>query len=172
LFVLSIGHFFSTSTPRNTFLSPYDCIVNARTYILKNSFVEYRVPFDEYLYSTRYKFMRWVCSLLLMLGNRNFFWYTKNICTMCSVSYFRSNASESGSLIHYCVWTQRTYPRQQRNATSIINQIYEIIILRFREVSYIKCIIVYFSVSLLFLCFFLAAALHSRILKNFTRSDI
>ena len=134
----SIGHFFSTSTPRNIFLSPYDCIVNARTYILKNSFVEYRAPFNEYLCGTKSKFMKGVCSVLLMLGNRNFFWYTKNISIMCSVSYFHSNASEVAVIIHCYVWTQRTYPGQQRNATSIINQIYEIIILRFREVSYIK----------------------------------
>ena len=150
MFILSIGHLFSTSTPRNIFLSPYDCIVNARTYILKNSFVEYRVPFDEYLGSKKYMFMKGICYLLLMLVNRNFFWYTKNICTMCSGSYFHSNASEGAGIIHYYVWTQRTYPGQQRNATSIINQIYEIIILRFREVSYIKCIIVYFYFSLLF----------------------
>ena len=94
--------------------------------------------------------MKGICYLLLMLVNRNFFWYTKNICTMCSGSYFHSNASEGAGIIHYYVWTQRTYPGQQRNATSIINQIYEIIILRFREVSYIKCIIVYFYFSLLF----------------------
>ena len=108
------------------------------------------------------------CFLLLMLGNRNFFWYTKNISTACTVSYFIEIDVELRCNIYHFIWTPITYPGQQRNATSIINQIYEIIILRFREVAYIKCTIVFFSCPKFF--FFLSSIqMHLRILKNFTR---
>ena len=59
---LKIGHQFSAaSTPRNIFINPHDCTVNAHAYTLKNSFVKYRVAFVRPLCRTESEMMT-ACS--------------------------------------------------------------------------------------------------------------